>query len=60
MKEKIRSTSDNKMSKKDRKKALQPIEEALRTLRTRLIKLEELKDRKIPFWEKLPKESQFY
>lgn len=48
------------MSKKDRKKALQPIEEALRTLRTRLIKLEELKDRKIPFWEKLPKESQFY
>lgn len=33
MKDKIKSTPENRMSKKDRKKALQPIEEELRNIR---------------------------
>lgn len=48
------------MSKKDRKKALQPVEEELRKLRWKLQYLEDLREAKIPFWQKLPKESQFY
>jgi hypothetical protein len=50
IKEKIKNTPDNRMSKKDRKKLLQPIEEELRKFRWRIQYLEDLRESKIPFW----------
>ena len=48
------------LTKKIKMKKLEPVEKTLAELRERVAKLEIIKDQKIPFYEKLPKESQFY
>ena len=48
------------LTKKSKLKKLEPIEKALVDLRARVLILEEVKDSKIPFYEKLPKNSPFY
>lgn len=48
------------MTKKIRNKKLQPVEKVLSELREKILKLEVIKDSKIPFYEKLPKDSPFY
>lgn len=51
----------NKMwTKKTKQKKVAPIEGAIQELRERIQKLEIIKDGKIPFYEKLPKDSAFY
>ena len=47
-------------TKKMKHKKLEPVEKTLSDLKTRVALLEEVKDAKIPFYEKLPKESPFY
>jgi hypothetical protein len=42
------------------KKELKTIEDQLRTMRLKCERWAVIKDSKIPFWEKLPKDSQFY
>ena len=42
------------------KKNLQPLNEALKAQSARLVFLLRIKDAKIPFYEKLPKDNQFY
>ena len=39
---------------------MQPIEQAIQMLRLRITMLLQIKDAKIPFYEKLPKDNQFY
>ncbi len=48
------------LTKKVKNKKLEPVEKVLFELRERVQKLEIIKDAKIPFYEKLPKESPFY
>jgi hypothetical protein len=48
------------LTKKIKHKKLEPVEKALAELRERIQKLEVIRDAKIPFYEKLPKESPFY
>ena len=48
------------MTKKAKQKKLKPVEDALKDLRDKVEKLEIIKDQKIPFYEKLPKDSPFY
>jgi hypothetical protein len=48
------------MTKKMKAKKMRPVEENLIELRDRVAKLEIIKDQKIPFYEKLPKDSPFY
>lgn len=48
------------LTKKLKQKKLEPVERALAELRERIQKLEIIKDAKIPFYEKLPKDSPFY
>jgi len=48
------------MTKKSKNKKLAPIEAELQIMRQRLAFLEQIKDAKIPFYEKLPKDSPFY
>ena len=48
------------ITKKLKLKKLEPVEKALSELREKMAKLEVIKDAKIPFYEKLPKESPFY
>lgn len=48
------------LTKKVKLKKLEPVEKALSDLRERVQKLEIVKDKKIPFYEKLPKDSPFY
>lgn len=43
-----------------KKKQEQPLKDALKAQRTRLKFLLQIKDAKIPFYEKLPKDNQFY
>lgn len=45
---------------KAKQQKLKPIDEQLRVLRVKCEKWAMIKDSKIPFWEKLPKDSQFY
>lgn len=47
-------------TKKAQDAKLQPIEEGLVMLRARITMLLQIKDAKIPFFEKLPKDNQFY
>ena len=39
---------------------MQPIEDELKLLRFRITFLLQIKDAKIPFYEKLPRDNQFY
>lgn len=48
------------LTKKLKQKKLGPVESVLSELRERIQKLEVIKDAKIPFYEKLPKDSPFY
>jgi hypothetical protein len=48
------------MTKKSKNKKLQPVEQELAVMRQRLAMLDQIKDAKIPFYEKLPKDSPFY
>lgn len=48
------------LTKKLKQKKLAPLELVLNELRERIEKLEVIKDAKIPFYEKLPKDSPFY
>ena len=48
------------MTKKSKNKKLEPVERALTDLRARVAQLDIIKDAKIPFYEKLPKDSPFY
>jgi hypothetical protein len=48
------------LTKKIKHKKLEPVEKTLSELRARVELLEEIKDAKIPFYEKLPKDSPFY
>jgi len=48
------------MTKKVKAKKMKPVEDNLAELREKVRKLEIIKDKKIPFYEKLPKESPFY
>ena len=48
------------LTKKIKLKKLEPVERVLADLRERVAKLEVIKDAKIPFYEKLPKDSPFY
>ena len=48
------------LTKKLKMKKLEPVEMALSDLREKMAKLEIIKDAKIPFYEKLPKDSPFY
>ncbi len=48
------------LTKKLKQKKLGPLELVLTDLRERIDKLEVIKDAKIPFYEKLPKDSPFY
>ncbi|CDW78193.1 UNKNOWN [Stylonychia lemnae] len=48
------------LTKKIKQKKLEPVERVLTDLRQRVQKLEIIKDAKIPFYEKLPKDSPFY
>lgn len=51
----------NKMwTNKTKSKKVAPINDAIQELRERISKLEIIKDGKIPFYEKLPKDSAFY
>ena len=51
----------NKMwTKKTKQQKVKPLEQAIMELRERIQKLEIIKDKKIPFYEKLPKDSAFY
>ena len=47
-------------TKKTKSKKIFPIDSAIYELRERIQKLEIIKDGKIPFYEKLPKDSAFY
>jgi hypothetical protein len=57
--DKLKSPETN-MSKADKKKALQVIDEQIKGTIIRFNMLTNLKEFKIPFYEKLPKQSQFY
>lgn len=58
---KKRSIKSNKQGTKNEKKGkLKPIEEELKFLYHKMNEMLYIKDKKIPFYEKLPKESQFY
>ena len=48
------------LTKKIKQKKLEPVERVLFDLRQKVQKLEIIKDAKIPFYEKLPKDSPFY
>ncbi len=48
------------LTKKLKLKKLEPVEKALQDLKEKIAKLEIIKDAKIPFYEKLPKDSPFY
>ena len=48
------------MTKKMKHKKARPFEDAIKELKERVQKLEIIKDGKIPFYEKLPKDSSFY
>lgn len=48
------------LTKKVKQKKLGPVEKVINELRERIGKLEIIKDAKIPFYEKLPKDSPFY
>lgn len=48
------------LTKKLKQKKLGPVEAVITKLRERIAKLEIIKDAKIPFYEKLPKDSPFY
>lgn len=48
------------LTKKLKAKKLEPVERVIQELRERMSKLEIIKDAKIPFYEKLPKDSPFY
>ena len=48
------------LTKKLKLKKLEPVEKVIGELRERIAKLEIIKDAKIPFYEKLPKDSPFY
>ncbi len=51
----------NKMwTKKTKQKKIYPIDCAIQELRERIQQLDVIKDGKIPFYEKLPKDSAFY
>ena len=45
---------------KAKQEKLEPIEAAITHLRTRITMLLQIKDAKIPFYDKLPKDHQFY
>ena len=51
---------NSKANKNEKKGKLKPIEEELRTLKYQVDEMLYVKDQKIPFYEKLPKGSQFY
>jgi len=56
-----RSTLNKKgLSKGARAARLEPLEEGLTMLRAQLAMLLQIKDAKIPFYDKLPKDNQFY
>eukprot|EP00347_Sterkiella_histriomuscorum_P016619 403352494 len=48
------------LTKKLKQKKLGPVEGVINELREKIGKLEIIKDKKIPFYEKLPKDSPFY
>ena len=48
------------MTKKSKLKKAAPVEAQLRELMARVDMLEQVKDEKTPFYEKLPKDSAFY
>ncbi len=48
------------MTKKTKQKKAAPLDKIITELRERVQRLEIIKDAKIPFYEKLPKDSPFY
>lgn len=51
----------NKMwTKKTKSKKIYPIDQAIHEFRVKIQELEVIKNGKIPFYEKLPKDSAFY
>ena len=47
-------------TKKQKQKQIAPIQQRIQEIREQIVKLQAIKDSKIPFYEKLPKDSTFY
>jgi hypothetical protein len=48
------------LTRKIKNKKLEPVENVIKELKERIAKLDVIRDAKIPFYEKLPKDSPFY
>lgn len=62
-KQKLKMSKSNKSdfgTQKAKEQKLAPLEEEIKFWRHRIIMLYQIKNYKIPFYEKLPKDSQFY
>ena len=52
--------SNKVKTKKQKQKQIAPIQQRIQEIREHIMKLQAIKDSKIPFYEKLPKDSAFY